>query len=89
MLLPETDGEQAITAAERIGKQVAACDLTAHNVHFKVTVSIGIAEATISMSGIGALMKAADDALYGAKAAGRNCIRQWSPPRSDAKLAAE
>ena len=89
MLLPETGAEQAITVAERIRQQVAACDMTAHNIHFKVTASIGIAEATISRSSIGALMKAADDALYGAKAAGRNCIRQWSPPRSDAKLAAE
>ena len=62
--------------------------LTAHNAHFRVTASIGIAEATISMSGIGALMKAADEALYQAKADGRNCIRQWSAPSSP-KLAAE
>jgi diguanylate cyclase (GGDEF)-like protein len=88
MLLPETDASQAAVAAERISQQVASCDLTAHNAHFRVTVSIGIAEATISMSGVGALMKAADEALYQAKADGRNCIRRWSAPSSP-KLAAE
>jgi diguanylate cyclase (GGDEF)-like protein len=37
-----------------------------------VTVSIGLAEATVSMPNVDALMKAADRTLYQAKAAGRD-----------------
>jgi diguanylate cyclase (GGDEF)-like protein len=62
--------------------------LMAHKVHFKVTASIGIAAARLSMSGIDVLMRAADQALYQAKAQGRNCVMPWSPPEAP-KLAAE
>jgi diguanylate cyclase (GGDEF)-like protein len=88
ILLPETDIAQAGIVADRIRKRVAARDLVAHKVHFKVTVSIGIAAASASMSGIDALMRAADQALYQAKSQGRNCCVQWSPPEAP-ELAAE
>jgi PleD family two-component response regulator len=57
-------------------------------VRFNVTISVGIAAATISMSGIDALLRCADDALYGAKGAGRNCVIKYVPP-AEARLAAE
>ncbi|UEM12536.1 diguanylate cyclase [Bradyrhizobium barranii subsp. barranii] len=44
----------------------------ADKVQFGLTESIGMAEATVSMSGIDALMRAADHALYQTKAEGRN-----------------
>jgi diguanylate cyclase (GGDEF)-like protein len=88
ILLPETDIAQASIVADRICQRVAARVLVAHKVHFKVTVSIGIASASASMSGIDALMRAADEALYQAKSQGRNCCVQWSPPEAP-KLAAE
>ena len=88
ILLPETDLYQARIVAERIRKNVAAAMLTAHAVHFKVTVSVGFAAATVSMPGFEALLGAADQALYQAKAEGRNRIVAWSPPPA-AKLAAE
>jgi diguanylate cyclase (GGDEF)-like protein len=88
MLLPETDLYQARIVADRICKAVAATTLRAHEVHFKVTASIGFAAATVSMSGFEALLNAADQALYQAKDQGRNRIIAWSPPPA-AKLAAE
>jgi diguanylate cyclase (GGDEF)-like protein len=88
VLLPETDLAQAAIVADRLRSSIAANVLVAHKVHFKVTVSIGIAAASVSMSGIDVLMRAADQALYQAKAQGRNCVVQWSPPEAP-KLAAE
>jgi len=59
---------------------VAAQVQTAHKVQFKVTISIGIAEATAGMSGIDVLIGAADLALYQAKDAGRDRVVLHSPP---------
>jgi diguanylate cyclase (GGDEF)-like protein len=75
-------------SAERIRMKIADHALTSHRANFKVTASIGIAEASVSMSGFDALMRAADEALYQAKANGRNCVVRWSPTESE-KLAAE
>ncbi len=80
VLLPETSLSRARTVAERIRKRAMAIRLNAHQVQFGLTVSIGVAEATVSMSGIDALMAAADHALYQAKAEGRNRCIAWTPP---------
>jgi diguanylate cyclase (GGDEF)-like protein len=88
ILLPETDLSQARVVADRLVKNVAGHGLTAHSVHFHVTVSIGFAAASLSMAGFEALLHAADQALYQAKSSGRNCSVAWSPPIAP-KLAAE
>ena len=88
ILLPETDAEQAQVVAERIRESIAAQFLSVHKVRFNVTISVGIASASLSMSGIEALMRAADEALYQAKEAGRNRVVTWSAPAAP-KLAAE
>jgi len=67
--------------------------LSVHSVQFKVTISIGIASATLSMSGIEALLRAADQALYQAKDKGETAPslgrrRQrpgWPPSELDAR----
>lgn len=66
--------------AERIREKVAGQVLFAHKVQFGMTISIGIASATAGMSGIEALLRPADQALYQAKAEGRNRAVQWTPP---------
>jgi len=88
ILLPETELAQATIAADRLCKAIAEHVMTAHEVQFKLTASIGIAAASVSMSSFDALMRAADQALHQAKAQGRNCTAQWSPPQAP-KLAAE
>jgi len=87
MLLPETDLGQARIVAERVRQSIAASALQAHEAHFNVTASIGFAAATASMSGFEALLHAADQALYQAKAGGRNRAVAWLPA-PPAKLAA-
>jgi diguanylate cyclase (GGDEF)-like protein len=88
ILLPETDAEQARVVAERIRESIAAQFLSVHKVRFNVTISVGIATASLSMSGIEALMRASDEALYQAKEAGRNRVVTWSAPAAP-RLAAE
>lgn len=87
VLLPETSLSRARTVADRIRKRVMAAQVVAGNVHFGVTVSVGIAEATVSMSGTDALMSAADHALYQAKAEGRNRCVTFLPPPPASKAA--
>lgn len=87
VLLPETSLSRARIVAERIRKHVMSAQVRADEVQFGLTVSIGIAEASVSMSGIDALMGAADHALYQAKAEGRNRCIAWAPPPPASKAA--
>lgn len=87
VLLPETSLSRARMVAERIRKRVMSTQIFADKIPFDLTVSIGIAEATVSMSGIDALMGAADHALYQAKAEGRNRCISWAPPPPASKAA--
>ena len=88
LLLPETDAAQARAVAERIQSNLAVQPIIADGEPLLLTVSIGIAAATLSMSGIDALIKAADQALYESKAQGRNRMAQFAA-KAPAKLAAE
>ena len=85
VLLPETSLSRARIVAERIRKRVMNTRIAADQAQFGLTVSIGIAEASVDMSGIDALMGAADQALYRAKAEGRNRCVPCSPPPIEAK----
>ena len=90
MLLPETDLVQAGVVAERIRSKVAGQIIAHPRGNFRVTVSIGMAPATLSMSGIHALMQTADRELYRAKDLGRNRVAQFDPmAQAGPKLAAE
>jgi diguanylate cyclase (GGDEF)-like protein len=51
-----------------------------------VTISMGVAERSIAHAGADEVIKAADQALYSAKSAGRNCIRSHGQRRGAVKL---
>ena len=74
LLLPETQMPQAHRVAERLRREVETCDLSTASHAISTTVSVGVAEATSSMHTIFDLIKAADNALYAAKNAGRNRV---------------
>jgi diguanylate cyclase (GGDEF)-like protein len=74
LLLPETDIGEARIAAERIRQAVADNPVNCNGNDIFVTVSIGLATANPGMDDPKALMKAADQALYAAKNAGRNRV---------------
>ena len=74
VLLPETGIDAAEVVAERLRQQVQESELQSDGRDLTVTISIGVAEAQPSMSDIGDLLKAADQALYKAKRTGRNRV---------------
>lgn len=79
-LLPETDLAAAQALGERILEAVAALGIShVPEAGGRVSVSIGVAARLPSAeSSPEALIKAADQALYAAKAAGRGCVRAES-----------
>jgi diguanylate cyclase (GGDEF)-like protein len=84
LLLPETDLPQAQVVAERLRSEVAANSLVVASRSIPATISIGVATSLEAMNNISELMKAADQALYDAKRAGRNrvicCISRDATP---------
>jgi two-component system cell cycle response regulator len=73
--LPVASVEQAANRAERIRAGVAARRIRAVGVDTQVTVSIGVAYGPSCWPvGEVSLIEAADEALYLAKAEGRNCV---------------
>ncbi|WP_091136750.1 sensor domain-containing diguanylate cyclase [Microvirga guangxiensis] len=77
VLLPDTDPSGARMIAEEIREAIMLMGIEhKRNSHGLATVSIGIASARPSLSTpADTLLEAADNALYQAKAAGRNCVR--------------
>jgi two-component system chemotaxis response regulator CheY len=73
LLLPEQTLESAALAAERLRAVVEALDL-AHPAARRLTVSLGVAGPVTGGSRLETLIKDADEALYAAKAAGRNRV---------------
>ena len=79
IVLPETDKEQALLAAERIRQAIEIRDVKAYDEELKVTVSIGIATFPGDADDSDPLIEAADKALYLAKNAGRNRVCAYRP----------
>jgi diguanylate cyclase (GGDEF)-like protein len=74
LLLPETSETAAYVVAERLCAMVRECSPIIQGEKLNLTVSVGIATATVSMSGVAALMKRGDDALYQSKRGGRDRV---------------
>ena len=75
VLLPSTDLQTALKIANRLRENVASQVVEVDGVKIRYTVSGGVASMDDSISGLDALMKRADQALYQAKASGRNRIQ--------------
>ena len=74
VVLPATDLEGAELVAERLREEMASRTIAGHkNLPFFVTSSFGVA-AYPECRNEAALVAAADDALYEAKRAGKNCV---------------
>ncbi|MCC6301994.1 MAG: GGDEF domain-containing protein [Gammaproteobacteria bacterium] len=78
VILPRTDGEEAMVLAERVRRAIEE-----HGIEYEpgktlhITASIGVATLTSEPVTDNALIQAADAALYAAKRDGRNCVRGW------------
>ncbi|MFA5940475.1 MAG: diguanylate cyclase [Sinimarinibacterium sp.] len=74
---------EAATVLERVRQQLAAMaiDIGGRTVH--VTASFGVAPLDPDASVETAIVRS-DEAMYAAKAAGRNKVQVWSPPAADA-----
>ena len=70
LILPSAEPDEAATAAERVRDRIAA-EFAAEE--YEVTISCGVASAPSGDADEVALYAAADEALYEAKRAGRNC----------------
>jgi len=77
LIMPEAGEREALAAIDRIRQRVAASALPklGHDYSF----SAGIARMAAN-DGVQGLLRRADEALYAAKAAGRNCSRVATPP---------
>jgi diguanylate cyclase (GGDEF)-like protein len=74
IMLPETTKAATMQFAERLCRLAHDCAVTANGKEIPITISIGIAGASMRTSGIESLMRDADQALYQAKRSGRDRI---------------
>jgi two-component system, cell cycle response regulator len=76
IIVPGDAAPAAVHLAERCRHEIAKCCITVRKEVIGAMASFGVAEAQ-GMASIGALMKAADEALYQAKAAGGNRVQLY------------
>ena len=79
-ILPMTDAAGAFELAERLREAIAQSTLDWQGQSVRATVSIGVAQNSSQSIGFASLLARADDALYAAKHAGRNCVRVAADP---------
>jgi diguanylate cyclase (GGDEF)-like protein/PAS domain S-box-containing protein len=82
VLLPSSTLEGAAAVAERLRRLVAAQPVCFDGASIALTVSAGVAASDGEQIDLDTLMKRADEALYAAKAGGRNRIECWAPAPS-------
>jgi diguanylate cyclase (GGDEF)-like protein len=86
VLLPQVSASGALDSAERIRASLEKADIHPGGPRKRVTVSVGMAmfpdnaDSADSADGAASLLKAADEALYRAKDAGRNRVVKADVP---------
>jgi len=76
LALPETDAQAAVILAERLRLILETACVDRENPSLCVTASFGVAELQAEDGTVDDVLKRADEALYQAKAAGRNRVRR-------------
>jgi len=80
ILMPETSVDKAAQAAERIRKTISKDPISDGTRSVPATISVGIATVEASQVATPEIpLKQADNAMYAAKEAGRNCVRVAGP----------
>jgi diguanylate cyclase (GGDEF)-like protein len=74
VLLPDSDGQAALMAAERVRTAIASCPIVYQAATLAITASIGVAWYPGHADTSEGLLRAADQALYRAKEAGRDRV---------------
>ena len=83
VVLPKTDKAGAVNIAERIRRCIGSSSFNVKDVNVDVTVSIGVASRTDIPTTLEDLIEYADQALYHAKEAGRNCVMHYEDKKTD------
>jgi len=79
-LLPGAGAEGALAVAERLRLAVAASPIPWEGRGMPLTVSVGVYAGILAPDeGLESMVRRADEALYAAKARGRNRVAFWSP----------
>ena len=84
VVAPETTVDAAATFADRLRMSICSRPLQVHGKALDITASFGVAGHE-GLQGPEDLVQAADDALYRAKSAGRNCVKTAEAPTSAAR----
>ena len=76
-LLPGVGGEAALALAERVRRAIATLEITTTSGLLQITASLGSASLGPSAANLASLLAQADQALYAAKRAGRDRVREF------------
>ena len=85
-LLPDTGLDDAVWLADRTRAAIEAASYHVGEYSIHATVSVGVAFSNDATADLTGLLQAADEALYRAKKAGRNCVETSSLPAESAPL---
>jgi diguanylate cyclase (GGDEF)-like protein len=88
VLAPDIDREGVLALAERSREALAREPIEVGDVSIDLTLSVGAALATGDRRSPDTLVHAADQALYQAKGAGRNCVRIWDADAEPSRVSA-
>jgi diguanylate cyclase (GGDEF)-like protein len=87
VVLPRTSIEPAAMRADRIRAAFADECHVVKAMQVEATVSCGVAMSENGEARLSAMLEQADEALYRAKAAGRNCVKRAGQAANETKLA--
>jgi diguanylate cyclase (GGDEF)-like protein len=74
VLMPSTRLEEALLSAERLRAAIAEASCSLRGIELRVTISAGVSAYGEDAPDLDAIMRAADQAMYRAKAAGRDRV---------------